>query len=468
MEKEEHGLKRLDAYRLQAGNGIIYLDERLEKTLCPQALAQVKEAARLPDSKVLVMPDIHAGYGLPIGGVLASKEFISAEAVGVDINCGVRLLSLNLSFKKKGIKLKDLLREFLQAIPAGVGEINKVLKGQDVKKGLSGVLMKGSSFIIEEMGYGRKEDLLRIEDGGRLLSNKGVIQSILKSYSSEDIRTFFYQLGTLGSGNHFLEVQEISEIFDQEKAKAFGVNQDSSLIMLHTGSRGFGNSLAQRYIKEFKKKAKEYGLGKYKLPAIPAASPMGEEYFYAMNGAANYAFGNRQLITSLLEATLQRLFGHSCQVKTIYDLAHNIAKKEMHHSHYYYVHRKGATRAFASGSDPRLPEFQRYGHPVLIPGSMGTRSFLVTGTQKAMEETFGTVSHGAGRIISRREAKRTLNEQEFKRFQKKNVILSGSGDNLLDEAPEAYKDSMAVISVLEGAGLIQPVLSLKPVATIKG
>lgn len=461
--------KRLDPYRLQVGDGIIYLDERLEESLCERALQQVKEACKLPHSKVVVMPDIHYGYGLPIGGVLASRELISAEAVGVDINCGVRLLSLHCSLKEERVDVKSLLQSFLKAVPAGVGEENAVLKKERVKTHLLGVLLKGASYICEDLGFGREEDLLKIEDRGRLPTKKGVMRDVLSSFNKSDVKKFFYQLATLGSGNHFIEIQEVEEIFDEERARAFGVHRNKTFIMLHTGSRNFGNSLALKYIKLFKQKASEYGLGAYELPAVPLHSPPGEEYFYAMNGAANYAFANRQLITSLLCRVMGEFLGEDVRVTTIYDLAHNIAKKERHGGTLQCLHRKGATRAFPKGhEDHHLQEFKEYGHPALIPGSMGTLSYLVTGTKRAMEESFGTVSHGAGRVISRRQAKKTFDKKEFKRFKRDNLILSGSGDSLIDESPEAYKDSTAVISVLKGAGLIEPVASFRPLATIKG
>lgn len=468
-EKKGPLVKRLDPFRLQVGDGIIYLDKRLEESLCEKALQQVVEACKLPDSKVVVMPDIHFGYGLPIGGVLASKNLISAEAVGVDINCGVRLLSLSSSLREKRADLKALLHSFLKAVPAGVGEENSIFKGEKPNTHLLGVLSKGASYISEEMGFGRKEDLLKIEDRGRLETKKKRISDLLSSFQKGDRKTFFYQLGTLGSGNHFIEIQEVKEIFDQERAKAFNIDPTTSYIMLHTGSRNFGNTLALRYIKLFRQKASDFGLGGYKLPAAPLRSPLGEEYFYAMNAAANYAFANRQLITSLLDRAIKDFLGDHIEVKTIYDLAHNIAKKEKHGGVILCLHRKGATRAFPSGhEDLSIQAFKEHGHPAIIPGSMGSLSYLVAGTKKAFQESFGTVSHGAGRVISRKQAKKTFDKKEFQRFKKKNLILSGSGDSLLDEAPEAYKDSAAVISVLKGAGLIYPVASFRPLATIKG
>lgn len=459
--------KRIDPYRIQVGEGIIFVDHQLESTLSPAALSQVQEAARLPHSRVVVMPDIHSGYGLPIGGVLASLNSISAEAVGVDINCGVRLLSLNCSLRE--VDLSRLLQRFLQAVPAGVGEKNRILEGKKAATHFKGVLEMGASYVVEELGFGREEDLFCIEDQGRLPTRDHVLKQIISSFSREDLQTFFQQLGTLGSGNHFIEVQEVAEVFDEERAKAFGIQDGCSLIMLHTGSRGFGNTLAQNYIKLFKKKAREYGLGDYRLSALPISSPPGEEYFYAMNAAANYAFANRQLMTSLLCEAVRDFLKKEVQAVTIYDVAHNIAKMEYHDADTYCLHRKGATRAFPRGHPDLLHGvFKEYGHPALIPGSMGTLSFLVTGTERAMKESFGTVSHGAGRVISRRQAKKTIDKAAFNRFKNTHPTLSGSGDSLLDEAPMAYKDSSAVISVLVGAGLIEPVLSLRPMATLKG
>ncbi len=470
-EKEDQfKTRRLDPFRLQVGEAIIYVDQRLGQDISTQALSQVYEAGRLPGSKVVVMPDIHVGYGLPIGGVLASRELISAEAVGVDINCGVSLSTLDVKGEELESQLRPLLKAIMKQVPAGVGKGNPFLRDRyDYRQGLLGVLLKGAAFIIEELGLGDRDELSAIEDQGQLKVDEGVAKNLLSHLSAREIKKHWLQLGTLGSGNHFIEFQLPETIYAAEKAEAFGIQASRPLLMLHTGSRGLGNNIAQHYIKSFKKSASKYQMKKYKLTALPADSEEAREYMSAMNAMANYAFANRQLIRYLLRQVLEKRLGSGLKIKTVYDLAHNIVKLEKHQGKDYYLHRKGATRAFPPGH-PELtrPDFRALGQPALIPGSMGTPSYLVTGTQKALEETFGTVSHGSGRVMSRRQARRELNKKEFKRFRRENYVFSGSGDNLLDEAPEAYKASADIIHILEGAGLIEPVVSLRPLGTIKG
>jgi len=476
-------MRRLDEYRLElppsfkAGmraSAIIYADAELEKLIEPGALEQAANTATLPGlaGNALAMPDIHTGYGFPIGGVAAYDArdgVISPGGVGYDINCGVRLLASTLEAKAAAGQLEDLAHKLWSGIPAGVGaggglRVNR--REQDSP------LIDGAAWAVKN-GLGRQEDLERAESNGAL---PGADPRAVSPKAQERGRD---QLGTLGSGNHFLEVQEVTDIYDEAAARAFGVFKGQLTVMLHTGSRGLGHQVCSDFIGVMREAALRYGiaLADPQLAAAPFRSVEGQRYFGAMQAAANYAWANRQVLTGLTRAIFEKAFGlgeNALGLRLVYDVAHNIAKLEEHEvggkKVKLVVHRKGATRAFGPGHPELPPAYAAVGQPVIIPGDMGRCSYLLAGAAGAMENTFGSTCHGAGRLLSRGEAlRRARGRRIADELAARGVWVRSSGaETLGEEMPEAYKDVNAVVGVVTGAGLAKKVARFRPLLVIKG
>lgn len=449
-----------------------YVSEKmLEEAFKDKSLFQLVNIATLPGIQkyAVAMPDMHEGYGFPIGGVAAMEMkngVISPGGVGYDINCGMKLLKSE--YKEEEIKpyLEDLATEIQKEVPSGLG------RGGQIKldtKSIDRILEKGAQRIVEQ-GYGEKEDLENCESEGRLL------QADVTTVSNQAQNRGRDQVGTLGSGNHFLEIQKVTEIFDEQAAEVFGLFLDQIVIMIHTGSRGLGHQIATDYIKIMMPAMAKYEirLPDRELAACPIDSSEGKRYFSAMACGANYAWANRQMITYFVRKAWNRILGEKASpLVTVYDVAHNIAKIEKHkvdgREIEVCVHRKGATRAFPPGH-PEIPErYQPVGQPVLIPGSMGTASYVLAGTETG-EESFYSTCHGAGRTMSRHEAMRRVSgENVVRELESKGIIVKcQSWRGIAEEAPFAYKDVDKVVEVVHQAGLSKKVAKLVPLAVIKG
>lgn len=477
------GLKRIDENRLEVPsdykqgmrtNGFIYVDAVLEKELEPGSIEQVANVATLPGivGSSMAMPDIHTGYGFPIGGVAAfdlKEGIISPGGVGYDINCGVRLLRTSLHKDKVIPRLKELVDMLYNEIPSGVGSKGKIKLGSgDEEK----VLLKGARWAIEN-GLGEASDLQRIESGGCL---DGADPSLISKKAYERGKA---QQGTLGSGNHFLEIQYVDKIFDESAANAFGLSEDMVTVMIHSGSRGFGHQVCTDFLEVMQKAVQKYGISlpDRELACAPFNSSEARDYLAAMKAAANYAWANRQCLMHWTREVFMSVFNaspSSLGMSLIYDVAHNIAKVEEHitdgKKRMLVVHRKGATRAF-SPMHPELPDIYRHtGQPVLIPGDMGRASFVLKGTEKAMNETFGSTCHGAGRVMSRHQAIRKAKGRAiWRELQDRGIFVRSAGrETLAEEIPEAYKDVSNVVDVVHNAGISLKVARLRPMGVIKG
>jgi len=454
--------------------GIIYLDEILQKDLEDQAIDQVANVATLPGivGSSMAMPDVHTGYGFAIGGVAAfdlKEGIVSPGGVGYDINCGVRLLKSNLLREDVLTKMKDLISILYNEIPSGVGSKGRIRLGPDDEKR---ILLKGARWAVEQ-GFGDASDLEKIESGGCI---DGANPSLISKKAYERGRA---QQGTLGSGNHFLEVQYIDEIYDEKAANSLGFFLGQVTVMIHTGSRGFGHQVCTDFLEVMEKAAGKYKieLSDKELACAPFNSPEAGEYLAAMRAAANYAWANRQCIMHWTREAFFKVFSISPKklgMELIYDVAHNIAKIEEHEVNgrkmKLIVHRKGATRAFPPGH-PELPEIYRpLGQPVLIPGDMGRASYVLLGTEKAMKETFGSTCHGAGRIMSRHQAiKKAKGRAIWREMEDKGIIVRSAGrETLAEEMSEAYKDVSDVVEVVHKAGISKKVARLRPIGVIKG
>ncbi|MCL0035340.1 RtcB family protein [Thermodesulfovibrionales bacterium] len=454
--------------------GIIYLDRVLESALEPEAIEQTANIATMPGivGASLAMPDIHTGYGFPIGGVAAfdiKEGIISPGGVGYDINCGVRLLRSNLKKEEIAPKIKGLIDALYNEIPSGVGLKGRIrLSPGDEKR----LLLKGAEWAVEK-GLGEASDLERIESGGCM---EGADPSIISRKAYERGRA---QQGTLGSGNHFVEIQYVDQIYDEGVANALGLFKDQMTVMIHTGSRGFGHQVCTDFIEIMGKASRKYGihLPDKELACAPFSSPEGKDYFAAMQAAANYAWANRQCIMHWTKEVFMSVLSISPKelgMSLVYDVAHNIAKVEEHsvkgEKKRLVVHRKGATRAFPPGH-PELPAIYRsLGQPVIIPGDMGRASFVLLGTQRAMNETFGSTCHGAGRVMSRHRAiKQAKGRAIWREMEDKGIVVRAAGRGTLEEEmPEAYKDVSNVVDVVHNAGLSLRVARLRPLGVIKG
>ncbi len=449
-----------------------YVTEKiLEESFRDRSLSQLVNVATLPGivNYAMAMPDMHEGYGFPIGGVAAmdmKTGVISPGGVGYDINCGMRLLKSE--YLEKDIKpyLEKLATEIQKEVPSGLGE------GRQIKFSIKQIdkILEGGALELIENGYGEKEDIENCESNGKLLQADASCVSDRAKNRGRD------QVGTLGSGNHFLEVQKVGEIFDSEIAKIFGLFKDQIVIMIHTGSRGLGHQIATDYIKVMMRAMTKYNirLPDRELAACPVSSTEGKKYFAAMSCGANYAWANRQMITHFIRRAWKTALGEeSSPLISLYDVAHNIAKIEKHkiggEEQELCLHRKGATRAFPPGH-PEIPEkYRSVGQPVLIPGSMGTASYVLVG-QKEGEEAFYSTCHGAGRMMSRHAAIRRFPGNEVvKDLERKGIIVKcRSFRGIAEEAPLAYKDVNEVVEVVHQAGLSKKVAKLVPLAVIKG
>lgn len=478
MSIEKQHLKKINDYLWEIPQSFrsdmrvparIYASEKmLEEIFKDQTLEQLVNLSTLPGIQkyALVMPDAHEGYGSPIGGVFATdikNGIISPGAIGYDVNCGVRLLrSEKISADIKN-HLGNLGTAIFHEVPSGVGRGGR-LRLNDLE--LDKVFLGGVPQMIE-MGYGEKNDFIYHEAGGVLdNANPEKVSSKARSRGRD-------QLGTMGAGNHFVEVQRVDEIFNEHSAKKLGLFKNQVTVMIHTGSRGLGHQVATDYIRVMMNAMSKYGieLPDRELASAPFNSPEGQDYFQAMAAAANFAWANRQLITwEVRKAWHDVLADSGGKLEIVYDVAHNIAKLEEYGGSKVIVHRKGATRAFGPGHPEIHESYRDIGQPVLIPGSMGTASYVLVGTNKAMEETFGSSCHGAGRRMSRHAAKRqvrgaTLREQME---QEGIVVHAGSLSGLAEEAPLAYKNVDEVVEVISQAGIAKKIARLKPLAVVKG
>jgi tRNA-splicing ligase RtcB len=454
--------------------GIIYADSILEKELDSKSIEQVANVATLPGivRASTAMPDIHTGYGFAIGGVAAfdlDDGIISPGGVGYDINCGVRVLRSSLTKEDVLPRLKDLVEVLYGEIPSGVGSKGKIRLGStDEKK----ILVKGAQWAVEN-GFGSAEDLGRTESNGAI---EGADPSLISNKAFERGKA---QQGTLGSGNHFLEIQYVDEIYDEASANSLGLFINQMTVMIHTGSRGFGHQVCTDFLEVMERAARKYNIHLYdkELACAPFHSQEAQNYLGAMNAAANYAWANRQCITHWTREVFMKVLRSSPRnlgMSLIYDVAHNIAKVESHHVNggmkRLIVHRKGATRAFPPGH-PDLPELYTHtGQPVLIPGDMGRASFILLGTEKAMAETFGSTCHGAGRLMSRHQAiKKAKGRAIWREMEDKGIIVRAAGrGTLAEEMSEAYKDISNVVDVVHKAGISRKVARLRPLGVVKG
>lgn len=449
----------------------VYADEDLlEAMLRGETITQLANVATLPGvvDYVYGMPDMHEGYGFPVGGVAATEMpdgVVSPGGVGFDINCGVRLLSTPLTRKRVGKRAEALVHEISRSVPAGAGKSGALrLDASDLDK----VLEQGSPFLVRSKGLGLEEDLAHTESGGCL---PGADASKVSERAKDRGRG---QLGTMGSGNHFVEVQHIDEIYDEEAAEAMGLEKDQVTVLIHSGSRGLGHQVCTDYVRIMDSRLAEKGitLPDRQLSCAPASSPEGQDYLAAMACAANYAWSNRQLIAHQVREAITGLFHHvdTEQVRVIYDVAHNIAKIEEYDGRSLCVHRKGATRAFGAGH-PELPEaYREIGQPVFIPGSMGTASYVLAGLPTSRQRSWGSTCHGAGRSLSRTAAKKKITGAELrKQLESRGItVRCPSNQGLAEEAPFAYKDVERVAEVVEKAGLARRVARLKPFGVVKG
>lgn len=451
----------------------IYASENILAGMDGGVFEQVTNVACLPGIRryALCMPDGHWGYGFPIGGVAAfdvRDGIISPGGVGYDINCGMRLIRTDLTLADVRPRLEQLMTELFRRVPAGVGSRGFVRLS---RREFEDVMREGAHWCIEQ-GYGWNDDLARIEERGCI---PGADPSKVSDHAVE---RGINQLGTLGSGNHYLEVQVISNdrIFDHEAAEALGITgHDQVAIMVHCGSRGFGHQVASDYLKVFEKAMRRYGISvkDQQLACAPFRSPEGQEYFAAMNCAANSAFANRQVIAHQIREAFSALFGSSAEalgMRIVYDVAHNIAKVERYPEGELVVHRKGATRAFGPGHPELADTFRSIGQPVICGGSMETGSYLLVGTDRAMRETFGSTMHGSGRTMSRAQAKRTVRGDQLRQDMAKRgiVVKAVSLSGLAEEAGIAYKDISDVVETVQHAGITKKVAELRPIGNIKG
>ncbi len=448
--------------------GRIYASDSLMlKIREDQSLQQVRNVATLPGicNYSLAMPDIHEGYGFPIGGVAAVDKrdgYISPGGVGYDINCGVRLLKTNLFFNDVKVKIKDIAVHIFNAVPSGVGSKNAI-KSISLKE-FEKVLKKGAKWSVNN-GYGTNEDIELTEERG-CVENEGI-----EFISKRAVERGISQLGTLGSGNHFIEIDIADKIYDKHLCETLGIEKDMLLIMFHTGSRGFGYQVCDDFLNRIRKaKSKfQYSPPDTQLLACPFNSEEGIGYFNAMNAAANFAWANRQIIKELIERAIMNALNispKSLGLSQIYDVSHNIAKIESD----FIIHRKGAINAKPPFSKDLPSVYKRTGQPVIIPGDMCTGSYLLFPTEKVATETFSSACHGAGRALSRRKALKKFNANEIVLSMEKSgiTVLAKSKRTIAEEVPEAYKNIDDVIMVMENCGLLKKAVRLKPVAVIKG
>ena len=458
-----------------ATDAIIYADESMMQQIrsdnSPQQAANVACLPGIVGSS-MAMPDIHFGYGFPIGGVAAvdaNDGSISPGGIGFDINCGVRLIKTDLTVGDIGDKLKPLVDELYRNVPSGLG--SKGLKKVGEKE-ITEILQNGSEWAVEN-GFGWERDLDVTEEKGKMLTAD-------PSFVSDKARKRgLSQLGSLGSGNHFLEVDVVDDVFDKDIAKVFGLKEGTVTVTVHCGSRGCGHQIATDYLQTMERFVKENSikLPDRQLACAPLNSRPGEEYFAAMSCGANYAWANRQMITHWIRESFENVMSDSAEnmgIDVVYDVAHNIAKMERHDvdgkTMDVLVHRKGATRAFCAGRSEVTQIYRGVGQPVIIPGDMSVGTYVLVGKKGSMEQTFGSSCHGAGRQMSRKAAVESMNAKTIKENMSSNNIYlrNGSDEELVEEAPQAYKDVDRVVSVVCDAGLTGKVARLRPIGVVKG
>ncbi len=449
--------------------GLVYANDYLLPLIATdKSLQQLADAAGLPGvvGPVCGMPDMHEGFGLPIGGVMACAPdgVISAGAVGMDINCGVRLLVTEVPADELDPPiLRKLINRIEEYVPTGVGKRGR---NQNITRDIFEEAVHIGPLGLVNKGYGLPADLNKIEEGGCLPGAN------LDAVSSRAYKRGAVQLGTLGGGNHFIELQVVSQLYDQAAADIFGLSPGALTIMVHTGSRGFGHQICVDYSKILLGAARKYGIQipDRGLACAPVDSQEGKNYYAAMACAVNYAFANRHLITHEVRRAFTDVLGgagYNLEVDLVYDIAHNIAKWEEHGGQRLLVHRKGATRALPPGHGGNPAIYRHTGHPVLIPGSMGTASYVVTGMEKAAESFF-SANHGAGRVLSRSAATKEISKEQFEHSMSGILYNIRNYRELLDEAPGAYKDINQVVETLAAIGLTRKVARLEPLAVIKG
>ena len=474
-------IRKLDDYRYlipketrsdMRTDAIVYASEKLLAAILKDlSLEQAVNVATLPGivGPSLAMPDIHQGYGFPIGGVAATDwktGVVSPGGVGFDINCGVRLLASPLTRTEVAPRLEELVNQMFRDVPCGTGKESLLrLSHAD----LDHVLADGVGWMVEH-GYGEPTDMEFCEARGQM---PGADPDQVSKRAKERGRP---QAGSLGSGNHFLEVQYVQKVLDAEIGQALGLAENQIVVLIHTGSRGLGHQVCTDYLAQMGSAMKKYNitLPDRQLACVPIQSPEGQDYLAAMCAAANFAWANRQAITHFVRQAFGRIFGSGGGLRLVYDVAHNIAKRERYtvngRERDVLVHRKGATRAFPPGHPETPDRYRAVGQPVLIPGSMGTASWVLVGAPKSMEETFGSVCHGAGRMLSRTAAKKGRDINQVKRqLEEKGIyVRSQTRDGILEEVPEAYKDVDEVVEVVHQAGLARKAARLVPIGVLKG
>jgi tRNA-splicing ligase RtcB (3'-phosphate/5'-hydroxy nucleic acid ligase) len=453
----------------------IYADELLlQKMLSDRTIMQARNVASIPGivSHSVVLPDGHEGYGFPVGGVAAmdaEEGMISPGGVGYDINCGVRLLRSNLTEQTVRSKLKDLVNDLFSSIPSGVGSKGAV---RLTNSELDEVLVNGVNWAIDH-GYGSPNDSDVCEENGKI-SNADP-----NKVSDKARKRGAPQLGSLGSGNHFLEIQKVAEIHDEEAANAMGIKEGTITVLIHCGSRGFGHQVCSDYLRVAEQAMEKYNISlpDKELACVPNNSEEGDSYRKAMFAALNFAWSNRQMITHWTRKSFERIFNQTesdLDMKLVYDVAHNIAKVEKHkvdgQERKLVVHRKGATRAFPSNRTEIPSKYRDLGQPVLVPGSMGTSSWILLGKPNSMDLSFGSTAHGAGRTMSRSKARRNFTEDDVKKsLNDKGIFIKAlTRDGVVEETPEAYKDVDSVVNVSHNLGIATKVAKLVPIGVIKG
>ncbi len=485
MEAWSGPLKKLDDWRWEIPQdykpgmrvpGLIFANEKLLKDILnDKSLEQVANVATLPGivKASMAMPDIHWGYGFPVGGVAATDPeeggVIAPGGIGFDINCGIRLVRTKLTEDDVRPVLKNLVAQLFRDIPCGVGAGGDIKFNKEQEKK---ILTEGAQWIVKQ-GYGVPQDILHTEAGGCL---EGADPDKLSDRAYERGKG---QVGTLGSGNHFLEVQVVDQVLDPEAAQVFGLYEGSVTVMIHSGSRGLGYQVCDDYLEVTADACNKYGISvpDRQLACTPVNSPEGQDYLAAMRAAANYAWANRQLLMHRAREVFERIFGKSWQnlgMSLVYDVAHNIAKMEKYRVNgkekVLCVHRKGATRAFPPGHPELAEDYRHFGQPVIIPGDMGRNSYLLVGAAGSMESSFGSTCHGAGRVMSRSAAVRSAKGRSIRQeLEEKGIIAMARGRTGLDEEqPAAYKDVNEVVKVVDEAGISRRVCRMRPIGVIKG
>ncbi len=429
------------------------------------ATRQMMNVASLPGIQkgMLAMSDVHPGYGFPIGGVAAfdvNEGVVSMAGVGYDINCGVRTMITDLTKADLEPKKNEIISELFHSIPAGLGKPGKIkLEMNQVDE----LLVEGAPYVVN-MGFGLEDDLKNTEENG-----------VIPGANPEDVsykakKRQYNQIGTLGSGNHYLELQIVDKIFDQEIAKIYGLFQDQLLVSFHCGSRGLGHQIGTDYSIELVKASQKYGLPlpDKELGSAPINSDEGQKYISAVNAGINCAFANRQVIAHLVRGAFKKVF--NIEIRQLYDVGHNTSKFETHNGKKLLIHRKGSTRAYGPNQDLVPSAYRKVGQPVIIGGTMGTSSFILTGTDLGMKETFGSACHGAGRSMSRKQAKRKYwGKTLVENLSRKGIIIKAhSFAGVAEEAPGAYKDVEHVVNTMHDAGVVKKVVQVLPVGVVKG